>query len=66
MSISESMAGVEAVGLAAGQAGVPRALATDACSGVLALPESNPVIQDFSLPGMWQDWLLDRCQIMNP
>ena len=38
---------------------------TEACSGALALPETDPVPRDSSFPGMWHDWLLDFEQIMN-
>ena len=38
---------------------------TDACSGALALPETDPVPRDSSFPSMWHDWLLDFEQIMN-
>ena len=42
MNVSDGVAGPGDVIVAAGQVGVPRALA-DACSSVLALPEANPV-----------------------
>ena len=42
MNVSDGVAGPGDVSVAAGQVGVPRALA-DACSSVLALPEANPV-----------------------
>ena len=38
---------------------------TDACSGALVLPETDPVPRDSSFPSMWHDWLLDFEQIMN-
>lgn len=63
--MSEGMAGPGAVGVAAEQAGVPRALAADACSSVLTLPEANPVTRDSSMPGLWHDWLLDQKQIYD-
>ena len=96
MSVSHGVAGAGIVGVAAGQAGVPRCRAPampkwyshttslpevwvvpkgnkysrkgeliDACSGALALPETDPVPRDSSFPGMWHDWLLDFEQIMN-
>ena len=96
MSASYGVAGACAVGVAPGQAGVPRCQSTtdaklvrhttslpevwvvpkgnkysrqgeliDACSGALALPETDPVPRDSSFPGMWHDWLLDFEQIMN-
>ena len=37
----------------------------DACSGALALPETDPVTRDSSFPGMRHDWLLDLHQIVN-
>lgn len=65
MSRSEGTAGSEAVIVAAGQAGVPGALAADAWSAVLAMPERNPLTQDSCMPGMWHDWPLDLEQMMN-
>ena len=38
---------------------------TDACSGALVLPETDPVPRDSSFPSMWHDWLLDLQQIVN-
>ena len=97
MSTSHGVAGAWDVGVAPGQAGVPRCQSTsdaklvlpydlsmpevwvvpkgnkyshkggltDACSGALALPETDPVTRDSSFPSMWHDWLLDFEQIMN-
>ena len=42
MSRSEGTAGTGTVGVVAGQVGVPRALAAEAFSAVLAMPESKP------------------------
>ena len=64
MSRSEGMAGAGAVIVVAGQAGVPRAMAADACSAVLAMPEPSLTL-DSCMPGMWHDWPLDLKQIMN-
>ena len=65
MSRSDGTVGAGAVVVAAGQAGVPRALAADTCSAVLAMPEPNTLTLDSCMPSMWHDWPLDLKQIMN-
>ena len=66
MGRSEGTAGAGAVVVVAGQAGVPGAVAAEAFSTVLAMPEPHPLSLDSCMPGMWHDWPLDLKQIMNP